>query len=138
MKQTEELSLELMKVDKAEEARKARRDWLRLMKVSPGIWVKVEVSFTPPAAAEATLFHRPRSENMGSDKRLRDQHLPQTRLCQYKCLVPQTRVRKVCIENTRSATDVGATLSIRMPFVAQLESPRWHDRRDTNVVFALV
>ncbi|CBN74412.1 similar to ankyrin 2,3/unc44 [Ectocarpus siliculosus] len=42
MKQTEELSLELMKVDKAEEARKARRDWLRLMKVSPGIWVKVE------------------------------------------------------------------------------------------------
>ncbi|CAM9231246.1 unnamed protein product [Ectocarpus fasciculatus] len=44
MKQTEELSLELMKVDKAEEARKARRDWLRLMKVSPGIWVKVEAS----------------------------------------------------------------------------------------------
>ena len=30
-----------MKVDKAAEARKARRDWLRRMKVSPGIWVKV-------------------------------------------------------------------------------------------------
>lgn len=44
IKHAEELSMELMKVDKAEEARKARRDWLRLMKVSPGIWVKVEVS----------------------------------------------------------------------------------------------
>lgn len=42
-KQSEELSLELMKVDKASEARKARRDWLRLMKVSPGIWVKAQV-----------------------------------------------------------------------------------------------
>lgn len=41
IKHTEELSLELMKVDKAEEARKARRDWLRRMKVSPGIWVRV-------------------------------------------------------------------------------------------------
>lgn len=39
----DELSLELMKVDKASEARKARRDWLRQMKVSPGIWVKTEV-----------------------------------------------------------------------------------------------
>lgn len=46
VKQTEELSLELMKVDKAQEARKARRDWLRLMKVSPGIWVKIEVCGT--------------------------------------------------------------------------------------------
>ncbi|CAN0033829.1 unnamed protein product [Pylaiella littoralis] len=43
-KQSEELSLELMKVDKASEARKARRDWLRLMKVSPGIWVKAQAS----------------------------------------------------------------------------------------------
>eukprot|EP00903_Cladosiphon_okamuranus_P010267 g9721.t1 len=48
IKRTEELSLELMKVDKAEEARKARRDWLRRMKVSPGIWVKI----TPEATAE--------------------------------------------------------------------------------------
>lgn len=43
VKETEELSLELMKVDKAEEARKARRDWLRRMKVSPGVWVRVTV-----------------------------------------------------------------------------------------------
>lgn len=40
----EELSLELMKVDKAEEARKARRDWLRLLKISPGVWTKRQVS----------------------------------------------------------------------------------------------
>ncbi|CAM9584547.1 unnamed protein product, partial [Laminaria digitata] len=43
-RQTEELSMELMKIDEAEEARKARRDWLRLMKLSPGIWAKVEVT----------------------------------------------------------------------------------------------
>lgn len=43
VKETEELSFELMKADKAEEARRARRDWLRLMKVSPGIWAKIEV-----------------------------------------------------------------------------------------------
>ena len=36
--------MELMKIDEAEEARKARRDLLRLMKLSPGIWTKVEVS----------------------------------------------------------------------------------------------
>lgn len=43
VKAQEELSLELGNIDKSEEARKGRREWLRRLKVSPGIWVKIEV-----------------------------------------------------------------------------------------------
>lgn len=39
----EELNLELMKVDQAEKARKVRRDMLRRLKVSPGVWTRFEV-----------------------------------------------------------------------------------------------
>lgn len=56
MKHTEELSLELMKVDKAEEARKARRDWLRRMKVSPGIWVRATPEATEYASSDDEIL----------------------------------------------------------------------------------
>lgn len=39
----EELNLELMRVDQAEKARKARRDMMRRLKVSPGVWTRFEV-----------------------------------------------------------------------------------------------
>lgn len=42
-RQMDELNLELMKLDQAEEARKARQEWLRRRKLSPGVWIKREV-----------------------------------------------------------------------------------------------
>lgn len=39
----DEVSLELMLIDKAEKARNARREMFRRLKVSPGVWAKRQV-----------------------------------------------------------------------------------------------